>query len=756
MEQTVYLNKLASISNNYPIKVSDYWKNEDGVWTPGKWKLYSPTNMSHTYDLRSVLPNEVVFDLDDKVWKKNRKYANTILKFLKSKEIPYYAFLSGGKGIHISVFTCLTENEQVQQAIDKGYNWNAIRNYLHRKIVEDSGLTYDINLFDIRKVNFDDVSSKGSIIRVCGGRCKKKEENTFKIYLPTGEFPERKDIIKDSSNITYPETIEQWKIPGEWIDDSIRQFLYQRKRIQKVNNEYNPDFKYEGKYLQLECVQNIISRGCLEGSRNSGAYVVTVACLKDGLSDGDNCENSFSFSENEAYSWMNWLKDKPKIYFSHTKSKQLGRCSNNCGFHQLKFKKVYDFLKKPDLLIEIIKVISRDFNNVAKKVVFEEDNLRIIYLVCLSALTSDPLNLKVVGASSDGKTAMVTPVIAYFPKHMIWPLQSMSKKSLYYTYDEILYDGTRVVDINGKVIVLLEETTSIDFLGEIKALLSHDYPEVEVKTVIEHRLVKTIIRGWPAYIGLSVTNSREEELETREIIISPVSTKKKFQAVITENAKANCFTKNFKSEYDTEVKQIPDVLEKIDVYNPYKVEIAKLFPKEKGSDMRHWKKFNSLIDTHTFLHQKQRKIVSHNNQEVVISELEDVLSVLKFFADGLRSTITGINRNVKRFWDEVIIDNKEEFELYNNIDNPIYKKDILRVYERVNGNNITNYYLNDILNVLENKGLLTREKTGKGDIFTFNFDLNVDDEIDELIEKITQISRKSNEEIEREIKDISY
>ena len=65
---------------------------------------YYPLLNNRVIAYRTVLDNEIVFDLDEKNWNIVRIFARIISKYLDKNKIPYYMFGSGGKGIHISIF----------------------------------------------------------------------------------------------------------------------------------------------------------------------------------------------------------------------------------------------------------------------------------------------------------------------------------------------------------------------------------------------------------------------------------------------------------------------------------------------------------------------------------------------------------------------------------------------------------------------------------------------------------------------------
>lgn len=69
-----------------------------------------------------------------------------------------------------------------------------------------------------------------------------------------------------------------------------------------------------------------------------------------------------------------------------------------------------------------------------QQVVSEDQNLKHLFIVMLSAYSDDPQNRKLTEESSVGKTAIVVPFIPYFPKDDVITSAGFSKKALYYDY----------------------------------------------------------------------------------------------------------------------------------------------------------------------------------------------------------------------------------------------------------------------------------------------------------------------------------
>ena len=80
-------------------------------------------------------------------------------------------------------------------------------------------------------------------------------------------------------------------------------------------------------------------------------------------------------------------------------------------------------------LVELIGLKDRAVNHIIKTVKREEANIRKIMNVCLSAYTSDPVNLAYVSESSTGKTYLVESVTKYFPAEDLIVRKSISRKA---------------------------------------------------------------------------------------------------------------------------------------------------------------------------------------------------------------------------------------------------------------------------------------------------------------------------------------
>ncbi len=93
----------------------------------------------------------------------------------------------------------------------------------------------------------------------------------------------------------------------------------------------------------------------------------------------------------------------------------------------------YQERKKQDLLEDVIKFSK-------KEILKESDNLYLILLNGLSAYSSNPINLRILASSSEGKTYMVNLISKLFPKIDVLNLSSASAQSFKYLSGETVIE----------------------------------------------------------------------------------------------------------------------------------------------------------------------------------------------------------------------------------------------------------------------------------------------------------------------------
>ncbi len=99
-KQKEYFEKLIDVIDT-PLYTTKNWR-QGNQYKPGK-KL-EVGKVAPPIDHRTIGSNEVVIELDAPSYAQNYRYAQQIILYLESVEIPYYAFWSGNKSVHIHIF----------------------------------------------------------------------------------------------------------------------------------------------------------------------------------------------------------------------------------------------------------------------------------------------------------------------------------------------------------------------------------------------------------------------------------------------------------------------------------------------------------------------------------------------------------------------------------------------------------------------------------------------------------------------------
>jgi len=189
---------------------------------------------------RSILWNELVFDLDFKKWKYNKAFAEQIGKALDDLGFSYYTFLTGGKGIHVSMFFTVDDN-----LFD--WSWSSLREALYTRICLDYGI--EKKLIDRTRIIWDDTSD-GRIIRCCGGY---RIINNMKSYKTcVDNIPKRRIYVSQPWEVNYPN-----KLITNNVTDYINSYL--ERQLKKVEKRQKKAKKVYGGVMP-ECIRQLIER----------------------------------------------------------------------------------------------------------------------------------------------------------------------------------------------------------------------------------------------------------------------------------------------------------------------------------------------------------------------------------------------------------------------------------------------------------------------------------------------------------------
>jgi hypothetical protein len=368
-------------------------------------------------------------------------------------------------------------------------------------------------------------------------------------------------------------------------------------------------------------------------------------------------------------------------------------------------KRAEELLRDPLLLCKVVDVLHGELGLVG-----ETRNALLTYLTMVSCKSSEPVNLRFSGRASLGKSTIVTRVAQLFPPENLIIRGGLTKKSLYYLPEaEDVDENTRRLKLQGKVLIVLEEAESQEFLNEVKPLLSHDVPELKY-SFVEEKVTRTVIlEGWPAYIGVTTVPVRGEEHETRTLLASPDRGREKYQAVVVDDAERHAFPWDYAKPNLKPFQEAVRKLKPLKVWIPWLPTVAKHFPKDRAGSMRDWKKFRAYLEATTLLHQFQRPHININGEEYVCATPLDLELTIKIVEGAMAETILGLERDVKEFYEALVEEQKATWTY----------KDLMDLYERHFGEPISKTTLRDrFVEKLLEVGLLEVDESKKPYLFS--------------------------------------
>ncbi|MGC9138723.1 MAG: hypothetical protein ACP5G5_06960 [Thermoplasmata archaeon] len=326
MSRDEWYSKVRSATKDI-IYLSNFYSN-NGEYVLGKWVAWNPGSPPpFPYDHRTVLNNEVVFDIDIKDWDMVRRYAQIIINFLNSNGIGHLIGLSGGKGVHIHVFLKISDE---------------LYFFLKKLDTEDIDVAREIRLafFDWVLSNIPQPpenavdrslvswssESKGHMVREFGGR-KFVQVNGWEPHYKTyvTSIPRERVWVLSEAEVVYPEDIPYYRIK---MGDPFAEVLVGRLKKVKRPVEIDIDREFpDMEYLRLPCIRKMLSEPVAEGKRNMTGKVLSAVCMKN--LDYNKCRklleswhskfySGTDFKFREIESWLRTFEKKPKreLFFS--------------------------------------------------------------------------------------------------------------------------------------------------------------------------------------------------------------------------------------------------------------------------------------------------------------------------------------------------------------------------------------------------------------------------------------------------------
>lgn len=311
--------------------------------------------------------------------------------------------------------------------------------------------------------------------------------------------------------------------------------------------------------------------------------------------------------------------------------------------------KAEEKLNSPELLSFIDRCIHHHLTG-------ETKNALLVFLTYITALIREPNVLRPTGESAIGKSFLVTRVARLIPESMKIVREGFSKMAPWNKAEPTSKENVREWNLWGKVVIILEEENSEEFLEQFRSVLSHDEPVISYEvTDTESKSRDTLVvnmNGWPAYVGLQVGGKMDEQEETRAMSLTPDSGSEKFSKAQWFNARKSetPWLENLRKR-DTEiVKKMVEKLDRYHVLIPNREKIQKQFPSRRKRHMRDWKQFSSLIEAVTALHQYQRPKIEIDGEDYLIAHPDDAEVALTIAENALIETLSNVDARARDFW----------------------------------------------------------------------------------------------------------
>jgi hypothetical protein len=312
---------------------------------------------------------------------------------------------------------------------------------------------------------------------------------------------------------------------------------------------------------------------------------------------------------------------------------------------------------------------------VSKEVKEEDEGIRQVTLVMISAWTKNPQNLRILAPSGEGKTYLVTKIANLFPQDNVIILQNATAQSFkYYTTKKVVeinpgefedyqtiieqFHGTTqeknkrikeiqnktydLVDLQNKVLVFVD-SQSFRLWESLKSVLSHDQKNLKSFSVNKSKSgsiesQKIVHMGHPAVIYCSAKDEQAldqtNEINTRFNTISLNADPKKYRkmlelAALRESIPESIYQEEVISNSEREearkiILGMVSNAQKYEIINPFAEDIQKRFTDDAGYKTRQLNIFLNNVRLHTLANAYYRPKFEYKDGVSVISNIDDV------------------------------------------------------------------------------------------------------------------------------------
>jgi len=671
--QTEYLKALIDVIDT-PVYFTRNRRNKAGKFVPGKrWEF---GKVVPPLDHRTIGSNEVVLELDAKTYSQNYKYAIEIIDYLISAKIPYYTFWSGNKSVHIHIFLDIqiTEGlkEEVKKVLEHGCNlYQEIRMKMAREIIAEAGLSERLigqgNVVDLAKLKWDDINGKTSLIRCCGGAnikvIERKVNTAWKDYYK--ELPKNKPRPTNSHSlmfdaVSYPELpLQKHKVSEGFIAECIEEYFV--KLTPKLKKELKT-INFEGKFMNVPCIQKLLEDGLPVGKRNIGAKVLAIGARMDGLLIPEAKELLIRyvqscpqypqpFEQDEAEMWLEWIYEQPNPYWTCAHARSVGICDkHNCSYQAEKFKDEIAFFDVDQPLGHIKKVLDQ--------LIVGEDELKMqLFLLYLTKEFEPEWCIMLDGPAASGKSHIMKKVAMLFGE----------EEEEYFCYSRLTQASLNHMDVLAdkwarKVVIIEELQGAKNVVEQLRVAISEGkLTLLEAKEVNESGVKSFVTEAKEIKFDnvLFVTCNAEEfdegeQLKSRAWILNTDQTRDQTSRIIDY----------YLDDFNYRINEMPlldrislglKVLVKPDrVVFPFANEIKEYISTSSVRGRRDVKKLISLIKASAYFHQKRRKWIHRDGQKILIADWRDVYTAYNYAGDSLNASTQGVGSKDLKYYEKIV------------------------------------------------------------------------------------------------------
>lgn len=327
-----------ALQEKFQVKIRVAYNTANGI---SRRYLLTQYN-SGPIDYRTVLPNEIVLDLDFDDWRSVYISGTCLTRALGEHGIPFCQVYTGGRGIHIKILFIL-QPQDAQKLLENHVSMRNVRVLLHRSICRAAKIPLALvgagKQIDTLVVSWGD-DTQGFLVRTIGGvKLDKVTRKKLGIAVLLHEIPAEKPSTSNVENeeLEFPD-IKAWKVPSSLVTKIIAK----TKRFKAIESKDIQQIPL-GEHISLPCVKKCL-KGLENGKRNSGAQLISIASKCDALSRQkamEVAEAYFSRIDHDRISmceieqWFRWAYGKKDVFWDGRTcglAMRIGLCDPRCKF----------------------------------------------------------------------------------------------------------------------------------------------------------------------------------------------------------------------------------------------------------------------------------------------------------------------------------------------------------------------------------------------------------------------------------------